>query len=314
MPSFRTELNYEVQHDFIKRDDALVFAGSCFAENLGAKIERLKYDVSVNPQGVIFNPISLTGFLLKVIQKYDWPREEFFYHDGVYRHFAASSTLCSHDLEATRNNFRVTAEKLRTQLINSKYLFLTFGTAYIYRVIDSNEIAGNCHKLPQGKFIKQLAEIEDLVTSYDQLNNTLLKVNKDLQVVITVSPVRHLRDGMIDNNRSKARLLEAAHTCAERFTNTRYWPAYELMMDDLRDYRFYKEDRIHPTVEAVNYIWEYFSSGFFSDGDRELNRELNKILFMQSVRNGSDQKYGNQKINLLEKKYKTTLTQWKTNI
>lgn len=284
--------------------------GSCFAESLGEKLVNLKYDALVNTHGVIFNPPALFDLMYKVLTNHKRPEAEYFYNDKLYRHFSASSKLCASDLKTTQNNFARADHLLKNQLEKCNYIFITLGTAWVYHTNPKELPVANCHKLPRNNFEKLLADSTHMKRVFERFQSALEKVNPDAQIVITVSPVRHLRDGMIENNRSKARLIEFAHQCVENSNRVHYWPAYELIIDDLRDYRFYKDDMVHPTKKAVDYIWQYFSKSFFTHQDIELNHELNKIHFLQKVNGGSDQNQTREKIDALEVKYKIPLSNW----
>ena len=313
MSLFRTELSHNPDFKPVLRDDAVLFMGSCFAENLGEKLSTLKYDALVNSHGVIFNPISLFNLMHEVLENHQRPAEAFFFNDKLYRHFSGSSKLSAADCATTRQNFKQADSLLKKHLSSARYIFLTFGTAWVYRTKKDLLPVANCHKLPRDTFTKSLAEPAEMKRAYDRFHEKLREVNSHAQIIVTVSPVRHLRDGMIENNRSKARLIEFAHHCAENSPHTHYWPAYEYMMDDLRDYRFYKDDMVHPSKKAVDYIWDHFCDSFFTPQDKKLNRELNKIAFTQPLRVGSDQKKYHEKIKNAEIKYNVNLKKWRTD-
>ncbi len=305
MTTFRTDLKYNENHPPIKREHQLLFSGSCFAENLGEKLVQLKYDAVVNTHGVIFNPIPLLYLFIDVLKDKKRHKDDFFINDGLYRNFSGSSKLSNPDLRETILNWKRADEELKNKLLNANHLFITAGTAFLYRKRENKAPVANCHKRPSDTFTKSLAEVSEMCELFTRFENLLREKNPNINIIITVSPVRHLRDGMIENNRSKARLIEWAHQTADNSGETLYWPAYEYLMDDLRDYRFYNEDMIHPSKSAINYIWNQFSNCFFTQNDRGLNKELNKLIFNAGLRKNDSTRI--EKIKLLEKKYKIDL-------
>jgi hypothetical protein len=255
--------------------------GSCFAENIGEKLSDSKFDCLVNPNGILFNPISIATALTSYINP-----EKYHYRTGInnglhfsYDHHGAYSYSTKAELEA---EIKSSLEKAHSFLKDARCLIITFGSAYVYRLLTSAEIVANCHKLPQNNFMKDLLRVDDIIGVYTQLVNTLRDFNPSLKIIFTISPVKYLRDGIINNNLSKAILIQSVHNMVSATSNPQstllnYFPAYELVTDDLRDYRFYKDDMAHPNEQAINYVWEKFSETYFEENTKKINEKINDI-------------------------------------
>ena len=276
---FRTELKPISSPGTIQFNDKILLCGSCFSDNIGKKLSDYKFKASFNPLGIAYNPYSLSRLISHYgIDGSSVKPEELWKSQGMISHrdFHSSNNksdevLFAHHLEKKLDEFCDT-------LLTSDWLFLTLGTSWIYTHIASGDIVSNCHKLPAGAFQKSMIEIDDIV---NELNNTfhrLLLINPDIHIVLTVSPVRHLKDGIIENTRSKARLIEAVHRIEQSSERISYFPSYELMMDDLRDYRFYSEDMAHPSPQAIDYIWEYFKKHFMDKSSIALLPKIRKLV------------------------------------
>ena len=276
MPSFRTELNYDTPHPPLERSHKIAFSGSCFAEHFGRYFQELGYNILCNPAGVIFNPVSLFKLCNRALSGELFTQDELFFHDGLWRSFDVHSRVCGSDREETLKVLNQKLRELEDYLKNCDHLFFTFGTALAF-VRKNKTIAANCHKLPQSEFEQKLLSEEELQSAFADFQKRLSKVNSKVEITVTVSPVRHLKSGFVENNRSKSRLLLF---CAEleREPNINYFPAYELVMDDLRDYRFYNRDKVHPSDEAVKYIRDVMEGCFLSERDREINRRIHKLI------------------------------------
>ena len=277
---FRTELKFDKQRDNVTHSDSILAIGSCFVENIGAKLSSLKFDISVNPFGIIFNPYSMAKILnngltnrIRLEQECDVLES-----NGIFKSFDFHSKFNA----STYNGFikKVEGEHkaIKSQLVNCNYLFLTFGTAWVYRLVEANKIVANCQKVPQSNFTKELLDLSDITEVYVKIIKELIKVNPTIKIVLTVSPVRHIKDGIVENNQSKAVLLLLCKALADDFKqNVIYFPSYEIQMDDLRDYRFYTKDLVHPNEMAIDYIFEKFSKLFFTDETHQLNEKIEKL-------------------------------------
>ncbi len=259
-------------------EDCLLAIGSCFTENIGTFLQKSKFDVAINPFGIVYNPISIAETLFYLLKKKDLELEKnIVEQDGVWSSFLHHSSFST--LAKTTIVEKIEKELTEHQVFFSKTnrLFLTFGTAMVHEHKATNQIVANCHKLPAHLFTKRRLSVEEIVTTYTSLLAALQKDKPNLEVIFTVSPIRHIRDGLVENQRSKATLILAIEALCNRFEGVHYFPAYELLLDDLRDYRFFENDLIHPTSFAIQYIWDYFSETYFDATTKEIIGQLNKI-------------------------------------
>ncbi len=282
---FRTELKLNKYNSSISYSDSILAFGSCFVEHIGAKLVQLKFDISINPFGIIFNPYSMAKILnngldvpIKLERECDVLEQK-----GVFKSYDYHSKFNSSSYNEFIKNVEDQNLNTNIQLKNSSHLFLTFGTAWGYRLIEANKIVANCHKIPQSDFTKELLNLNELTEIYCKLFNQIIKSNPNIKIVLTVSPVRHIKDGIVENNQSKSILLLLCKALADDFKhNIIYFPSYELQMDDLRDYRFYEADLIHPNQIAIDYIFEKFNNLFFEE---KTNKIINKIEKLTRLEN-----------------------------
>ncbi len=258
---FRTPITILTAPLRINHHNRLLLVGSCFATHIGARLQARKFAVRTNPFGVLYNPVSMAQAV--------WPRTpfepgDFFEHEGIWRHWDLHSELADPALEAAVANARAAAGDTLRHLAHTDVLVLTFGTADVHFLLENNRIVANNHKMPAGLFGQKKLDVTAVVDTVAQLAQELRATRPHLQIILTVSPVRHLRGGAVANQRSKAKLLLACEELCAQVPNTHYFPAYEIMMDDLRDYRFYAPDMIHPSEVAVDYIWERFEQAYFA--------------------------------------------------
>jgi len=252
--------------------------GSCFAENIGEKLQKSKFQTAINPFGILYNPESVYASLERILEKKLFSENELFEHEGVWKSFNHHSRFAELTSEAFLENVNKKLEETSDFLQTTDFLMITFGTAWIYRLKESGEVVSNCHKLPGALFIREKLTPDVIVKTYTGLIRRLLQVRPTMKIIFTVSPIRHRKDGMHENQLSKAVLLLAVEQLQHLFpSNTLYFPAYEIVLDELRDYRFYAEDMIHPNETAIRYIWERFSDYFFSEGTKKQLSEIEKI-------------------------------------
>ncbi|MBP7809128.1 MAG: GSCFA domain-containing protein [Bacteroidia bacterium] len=254
----------------ITHADKVLLIGSCFAENIGEKLIQSKFNCLVNPNGILFNPISISKAITSYIKNESNPKPEI--NNNLYFSFEHHGSFSSSTKDELADKIKNATQFAHTQLKEAKFLIITFGSAFAYRHIASNKIVANCHKLPQQEFKKELLSVEKIVSDYKLLFEELKKFNPQLNIILTVSPVKYLRDGIIENNLSKSILIQSVHLLTKN-----YFPAYELVNDDLRDYRFYKEDMAHPNEQAINYVWEKFSDVYFSAETNSLIKNIKEI-------------------------------------
>ncbi|MCB0400399.1 MAG: GSCFA domain-containing protein [Winogradskyella sp.] len=257
------------QHHQIDYRSKLMLLGSCFSENIGSKFEYHKFQSEVNPFGILFHPIAIENLITRSINQDFYIDEEIVYQNEIYSCFDAHSKLNSPTKDALLDNLN-TQLKLTSQYLHSaSHIIITLGTAWVYRYIATDKIVANCHKIPQKQFLKELLSIEDIVASLENIMTLVRSVNPKVNFIFTVSPVRHLKDGFVENNRSKAHLITAIHQAIKGNRSLSelevYFPSYEIMMDELRDYRFYNQDMIHPNDLAIDYIWEKFKTVWLTE-------------------------------------------------
>ncbi|MCX6181031.1 MAG: GSCFA domain-containing protein [Bacteroidetes bacterium] len=277
--NFRTELNIAPSFLQLNYFETQIFMGSCFSENIGKKTEALRFNTLINPFGIVFNPFSISKNILRTIEKRAYTEEELGFYNGLFYSFDHHSSFSHSDKNVCLQKINEALFSAHEFLRRSKVLFITFGSAWVY--LKDEKAVANCHKIPNHQFEKQLLQLENITSWYNGLLLHLKKINPHMAVVFTVSPVRHLKDGFIENQRSKAILLEAVHRIVEQNKNAHYFPAYELVMDDLRDYRFYGKDLLHLTEVGVEYVWQKFVQAYYSEHTQGIMKEVDKLnLFL----------------------------------
>ena len=278
----RTDFDLVNAHEKIDYQSKTMFLGSCFTDNVGEKFTQKKLQVDVNSFGVLYNPFSVGKALQLLIDSKEFKENDLHFHNDLWYSFYHHSKFSDTNKLQVLNNIN---EKIQTSsvfLLNSNYVFLTFGTAWIYKLKETDDIVSNCHKLPAKLFERELLSVSEIVEYYRELLSKLFQLIPKINVVLTVSPVRHLKDGVVENQVSKSTLLLAVNELVEEFEHVNYFPSYEIMMDDLRDYRFYAEDMVHPNNVAIDYIWEKFCNVYFDESSFELMKEIDKIVKAKS--------------------------------
>jgi lysophospholipase L1-like esterase len=256
----------------------LLTIGSCFSESIGNKFQENKFDSLVNPFGTIFDPLSITRLLTNSLNNSTPEADTYILAEGVYKNLELHSSftgLSQDELELQiRARLSITHEFLRS----AKWLLITFGTAHVYKYKKTSAYIANCQKLPAKSFNRELMSVEYLQKDFTEFLQKLKDFNPSLNIILTVSPVRHLKDGIAENTLSKSILRVLCHELVSSNESIHYYPAYELMMDDLRDYRFYEEDMIHPSAQAIDYIWGHFCDSFMSNDSLTFIDTWKKIL------------------------------------
>ena len=254
-------LNEEPYNQIDYTSKVLLF-GSCFSENIGEKFKYFKFQSAQNPFGILFHPLAIENLITNAINEKVYTEEDIFFFNEQWHSYDAHSKLSSPSKETLLNELNKQVELTHTNITESSHIIITLGTAWVYRHIASDRIAANCHKVPQKQFLKELLTIDEVFNSLQAITTLVKSVNKDASIIFTVSPVRHLKDGFTNNTLSKAHLISAIHSfLAQPSVNKcKYFPSFEIMLDELRDYRFYAEDMLHPNQLAIDYIWEKFKS------------------------------------------------------
>ncbi|UYQ94392.1 GSCFA domain-containing protein [Chitinophaga horti] len=243
----------------IQYDQKILMAGSCFAEEVGAMLQSGRFDVMLNPNGILFNPLSIVKSVNQYLDQRTYTEADLFQHNGAWHSYDHHSRFSGTDKEAVLAQINASQAAAAKQLKEADWLIITLGSAFGYTLKEGGQLVGNCHKMPQQQFNKKLHSAEEIITAIDNMMHRLFFANRKVKIIFTVSPVRYVRDGVVENNLSKAILLQAVHHLVNKFDRLYYFPAYELVIDDLRDYRFYKEDMVHPNAQAVQYVWEKFA-------------------------------------------------------
>jgi lysophospholipase L1-like esterase len=266
----------------IKHTDQLLLVGSCFTEQIGSKLAVHKFSVLENPNGILFNPASIAKAVGSYAEGKLYSEDELFYHTelwGSWEHHTKFSNINKEEALAQINSSQAAANEF---IKTADWILLTLGSAFVYerREAESKEgyadVAANCHKIPTDKFNRRLLETEEIKTLLLKMMDAVRKVNPAAKFIFTISPVRHLREGFIENNRSKAALINAVHAIVNNEAAF-YFPAYELVIDDLRDYRFFAEDMVHPNYAATNYVWEKFVPVAIDEPSQLLMKEINEV-------------------------------------
>ncbi len=261
--------NFKLQHQ-----NTITLIGSCFSQHIGNKLAHHKFKTNPNSFGTVFNPISIANNLHRLIKQELYTETDFYNYENKkivnFNNQFSSFDINTSTALAEQNN-ELTQDVNHFKITNS--LIITFGTAWIYQLNETQQTVANCHKIPNTNFTKRLLSIEEVIKTYQPILEQL----KHLNIIFTVSPVRHSKDGLHENNLSKSTLHLAVNQLTKQFKNCNYFPAYEIVIDELRDYRFYKDDLVHPTDLSVNYVWKKFSECYFTEETQNLNTEINKI-------------------------------------
>jgi lysophospholipase L1-like esterase len=263
--------------NLIDYDSKILLIGSCFSENIGDKLSYFKFQATQNPFGILFHPKAIENFITNAINKKEYSSEDFIFQNEIWHSFDAHSSVSSTLKNDLQNKLNTAISSTHKKLKEASHIIITLGTSWVYRFIETDSIVANCHKIPQKKFLKELLTVDEITESLDAIITLLKDENKDINVLFTVSPIRHLKDGFIENTQSKAHLNAGIHGVINARSNIYYFPSYEIMMDELRDYRFYSEDMIHPNTTAINYIWQKFTDIWFSDEALATMKEIDVI-------------------------------------
>lgn len=310
---FRTQIPISKSKNPIDYNSKILSVGSCFAENMAEKFDYFKFQNETNPFGIIFNPVSIEKLFSRVCNEDVFTEKDIFFHNERWHSFEVHSDLSNANRQELLETLNKAITETNKQIKKATHIIVTFGTSWIYRNIESTEIAANCHKVPQKQFSKELLSVEVIQKSIQNTIDLIQTLNPNINFIFTISPVRHIKDGFVENQLSKSHLFTALHSALNTEhlkLNTEYFPSYEIMMDELRDYRFYKEDMLHPNQIAIDYIWKLFSENYISQESISTMQEVDEI--QKSLRHRSfnpeseqHQKFLaklQQKMNLLEEK------------
>ncbi|WP_343703946.1 GSCFA domain-containing protein [Chitinophaga sp.] len=258
--------------------DKMLLAGSCFAEEIGGRLQQHKFNVLVNPNGILFNPLSIAQSLQGYMDGRRYTEADLFMHEDLWHSWDHHSRFSGPDREAVLAGINDSQAAASQRLKEADWLVITLGSAYVYVLKETGNIVANCHKVPEASFYKRLLSADEIIAALDNMMHRLFFSNRKVNILFTVSPVRYLRDGVVENNLSKAILLQAVHHLVNKFDRLFYFPAYELVIDDLRDYRFYKEDLVHPNELAIQYVWQHFTTACLHPDAQQLEKQVADIL------------------------------------
>lgn len=259
--NFTTKIPITQNANPIDYNSKIVSFGSCFAENMGDKLCYYKFQTQVNPFGIIFNPFSIEKLIERVVLQRYFTKDDIFFFNERWHCYEVHSELSDADSEVFLSKLNQILSDTQKQLQQATHIIITYGTSWVYRHIETNAIVANCHKVPQKQFSKELLSIDSIQKSIQNTVSLIATLNPKCNFIFTVSPVRHLKDGFVENQVSKAHLIAAIYATTNTKQQTlNYFPSYEIMMDELRDYRFYADDMMHPSSMAIDYIWERFAA------------------------------------------------------
>lgn len=273
---FQLDIRIPQPDQLISYKNKILLIGSCFTEHMSDRLAQRKFDVCSNPHGILFNPLSVSDSLLRYLTGEHYTGEDLFYLNELWNSWDHHTRFSDIDRQAALFKINSSLEQAQRHLKEADWIIITLGSAFQYYLTETGKPVANNHRAPGQWFEKRLLNIDTIVDSLQERFTLIRNTNPEVKFLLTISPVRHIRDGVIENNRSKARLLEAVHQlCTTK--GVYYFPAYELVVDVLRDYRFYDIDMVHPNFAATQYVWEQFAANYFSNETREMMDQIEEI-------------------------------------
>lgn len=311
MNSFRTEIEIKSIEAKIDYHSSILLMGSCFSENIFQKFDFYKFNSLYNPFGIIFNPVSILESIERITEKKYYQEHELVYVNDSWVSLDHHGAFSGSDKVHVIKNINENMDKWHISIAKATHIFITLGTAWVYEHKEKNKIVANCHKIPSAEFSKRLLSVKETFEAIQRMSYLLQSANKKVQLVFTISPIRHLRDGFTENQTSKSILFVALQEFLKENESIKYFPAYEILMDDLRDYRFYSNDMIHPTVLAIDYVWEKLTHSYIDKACVEIMKEISglkkamghRILNLDSIQSQSFFKNQLHNIEILQQKY-----------
>lgn len=268
---FRTHVDLPLKQMEIHHSDRLMLFGSCFSENIGELLADNKFRIDINPFGVLYNPLSVSEAMNELLDRKNYHVNDLFYEYGLWHSWMHHSSFSSIDQSTCLEQINSRLKQAATLIREADVLICTFGSAWVYE--KNGKVVGNCHKMPEALFIRRLLNVDEIVKTLSTTLMRLRKQNSKIRILLTVSPIRHRKDGLHGNQISKSTLLLAIHKLQKVVSDCYYFPSYEIMMDELRDYRFYSDDMLHPSSLAIDYIWECFRQCYFSPSTVQIINE-----------------------------------------
>jgi DNA-directed RNA polymerase subunit F len=311
---FQLPINIQPLPELISYKDKILLMGSCFTEHIGDALGELKYSTLQNPNGILFDPVSVCKSLVSYAENKKYSEADLFQLNEVWRSWNHHSRFSNIDPKEAVRIINESQQWAHEFLKRADWIIITLGSSFFYRLTESGnagEAVANCHRAPAQWFNKHLLEISETISMLDDCIERLLQFNPKLKFIFTVSPVRHIRDGVVENNRSKARLIESVHHIVSKTASAFYFPAYELVIDVLRDYRFYDIDMVHPNYPATEFVLEKFAESCIGEASQQLMREVKDIVIARKHKAFQPETKAHQqflityfeKIKVLQKKY-----------
>lgn len=274
---FRSELDSPVFPFMLSHSDTVVSIGSCFAEHIAQRLTEGKLPVVLNPFGIVYNPISIARQLDTLVEPVAFTKPDLFFESDLWHSFDHHSVFSGTKPDEVLHQINSALAQGADALAKAKVLIITLGTSFVYELRDSGKVVANCHKVVASRFNKRRLSLDDITGCLADAFEAIFRINPGIYILLTVSPVKHLREGIIENQRSKAGLILAVDALCSRYNNVHYFPAYEYLNDDLRDYRFYESDLAHPNKLAVDYIWKKFEASLLTPETQLIFRRLNSV-------------------------------------
>lgn len=278
---FRTQVPLSKTKNAIDHNSKVFSLGSCFAENMADRFDYFKFQNETNPFGIIFNPVSIEKIIERAVLEKEFTEKDVFFHNERWHSFEVHSDLSNFDRQQLLETLSKAISETHKQLQEATHIIITYGTSWIYRNLESEQIVANCHKVPQKHFSKELLSVDTIEKSIQNTINLIQTINPQINFIFTISPVRHIKDGFTENQLSKSHLFAALHQALKthnlKLLTANYFPSYEIMMDELRDYRFYAEDMLHPNPVAIDFIWQKFSENYLAENAIFLMKEIDEI-------------------------------------
>lgn len=275
---FQTPVEIPRSSVTITFESRVMTLGSCFAENMGRKMHEVYFDTDVNPFGVLYNPVSIRNSVELLLQNKQFTAADIFEYRSLWHSFSHSSFFTDVSAESCLDKINARMNAASEFLRKTDVLLITFGTAWIFEEKKSGRVVSNCHKLPASEFVRRRLSVEEIVSDFSELILKLQSLFPNLRIVFSVSPIRHWKDGPHENNISKSTLLLAIEDLQTQFEQVQYFPAYEIQLDELRDYRFYASDMQHPSNVAIDYIWSRFSDTYFDETTLKIKKEMEQLV------------------------------------
>jgi hypothetical protein len=275
--NFTTKIPIAKSNSPIDYSSQIVAMGSCFAENMGEKFDFYKFQSTTNPFGIIFNPVTIDKILERAIHLNYFTETDLFFHNELWHCYEVHSDLSQPNKEEMLSKLNRLLTEMNSKLAAATNLFITYGTSWVYQLKSTGVVVANCHKVAQDQFEKVILSVTEIENAIQNSIDLIQKINPKCHLVFTVSPVRHIKDGFVENQHSKANLISALHSSIWQQPTSSYFPSYEIVMDELRDYRFYAQDLLHPNAVAIDYIWECFCESNITEAAQQFMQEVESI-------------------------------------